>query len=62
MAYLSDQRPLKLGDLSRMAAQGEKITALTAYDSSFAALLERCGVEVLTHLSELIAALRRPSP
>lgn len=47
MAYLSDQRPLKLGDLSRMAAQGEKITALTAYDSSFAALLERCGVEVL---------------
>jgi len=47
MAYLSDQRPLKLGDLSRMAEQGEKITALTAYDSSFAALLEQCGVEVL---------------
>jgi 3-methyl-2-oxobutanoate hydroxymethyltransferase len=47
MAYLSDQKPLKLGDFAKMRAAGEKIAVLTCYDSSFASLLERAGVEML---------------
>jgi 3-methyl-2-oxobutanoate hydroxymethyltransferase len=47
MAYLKDTKPLKLGDFSRMRAAGEKIVSLTAYDSSFAALVDRAGVELV---------------
>ena len=47
MAYLADQKPLKLGDFAKMRAAGEKIAVLTCYDSSFASLLERAGVEML---------------
>ncbi len=47
MTYLSGDRPLKLTDFARMKASGEKIAMLTCYDASFAALQERCGVEVL---------------
>ena len=47
MAYLSDQKPLKLGNFAKMRAAGEKIAVLTCYDSSFANLLERAGVEML---------------
>jgi 3-methyl-2-oxobutanoate hydroxymethyltransferase len=47
MSYLADQRPLRLGDFARMKQAGEKIATLTAYDASFAALLDRCGVEIL---------------
>ncbi|MDB5568844.1 MAG: panB [Hyphomicrobiales bacterium] len=47
MAYLADSKPLKLGDFAKMRAAGEKIAMLTCYDSSFAALLERAGVEAL---------------
>ena len=46
VAYLDDARPVRLGDFTRMAAKGEKIAALTCYDSSFAALLDRNGVEL----------------
>ncbi len=47
MSYLEDAKPLKLHDFARMRAAGEKIPVLTCYDASFAALLDRCGVEVL---------------
>jgi 3-methyl-2-oxobutanoate hydroxymethyltransferase len=47
MAYLADQKPLKLGDFAKMRAAGEKIAVLTCYDSSFAALMERAGAEAL---------------
>ena len=33
--------------LLAMRAAGDKITMLTAYDASFASLMDRCGVEVL---------------
>jgi 3-methyl-2-oxobutanoate hydroxymethyltransferase len=33
--------------LQAMRTNGEKIAMLTAYDSSFAALMDRCGVDVL---------------
>lgn len=36
-----------LTHLQNMRTQGEKITVLTAYDASFAALFDRCGIEVL---------------
>lgn len=38
---------LTLTKLQKMKRQGEKIAMLTAYDASFAALLEAAGVEVL---------------
>ena len=47
MAYLAERKPLKLGDLAKMRAAGEKIAVLTCYDASFASLLDRAGVDVL---------------
>jgi 3-methyl-2-oxobutanoate hydroxymethyltransferase len=47
LAYLEDTKPLKLGDIARMRAAGEKIAMLTSYDASFAAMLDRCGVDVV---------------
>lgn len=40
-------RTVTVTQLREMKAAGERIAALTAYDASFAALEERCGVEVL---------------
>jgi 3-methyl-2-oxobutanoate hydroxymethyltransferase len=47
MSYLENSRPVTLTELARMRAEGEKIAVLTCYDSSFAALLERNGVDIL---------------
>ncbi len=46
MAYLDTTKALGLRDFARMRAAGEKIASLTCYDSSFAALLDRAGVEL----------------
>jgi len=40
-------RRLTLHDLAKLYASGEKITMLTCYDASFAALCEAAGVETL---------------
>lgn len=51
--YLSEnQHPARskavtLPSLMELRKKGEKITMLTCYDASFAALMDRCGVEVL---------------
>lgn len=47
MSYLENMRPVNLTELARMRAEGERIAVLTCYDASFAALLDRCGVDVL---------------
>ncbi len=47
MSYLENSKPVTLTELARMRAEGEKIAVLTCYDASFAALLERNGVDVL---------------
>lgn len=47
MSYLQDQKPVTLHELARMRAAGEKIAVLTCYDASFAAVLDRCGVDVV---------------
>ncbi|HWS11266.1 MAG TPA: 3-methyl-2-oxobutanoate hydroxymethyltransferase [Rhodocyclaceae bacterium] len=48
MTYLQEPRkPVTLTELGRMRGAGEKIAVLTCYDASFAALLDRCGVDVL---------------
>ena len=48
MSYLQDQnKPVTLFELGKMRAEGRKITMLTGYDASFAALLERCGVDTI---------------
>jgi len=40
-------RSLSIPALTAMKARGEKIAALTAYDASFARLLDRAGVDVI---------------
>ena len=36
-----------IADLQQMKQSGQKITSLTAYDASFAALLDQAGVDIL---------------
>lgn len=50
--YLQDndaahRKAVTIPALMALRAKGEKITMLTCYDSSFAALMDRCGVEIL---------------
>lgn len=40
-------KPINLSTLRKMKQTGEKFTCLTAYDFTFARLLDQCGVEVL---------------
>lgn len=47
MSYLQDNKPINLFELGKMRAEGRKIAMLTCYDASFAALLDRAGVDVL---------------
>ncbi len=47
MTYLASSKPVTLPELLRLKREGEKIAMLTCYDASFAALLDRCGVDVL---------------
>ncbi|HEY1726584.1 MAG TPA: 3-methyl-2-oxobutanoate hydroxymethyltransferase [Steroidobacteraceae bacterium] len=43
----SDRPPVTLSTLDQMKQRGEKIACLTAYDASFAALLDAGGVDVV---------------
>jgi 3-methyl-2-oxobutanoate hydroxymethyltransferase len=43
----SPRPPVNLGTLHRMKAEGEKIAWLTAYDASFAMLVDAAGVDVV---------------
>ncbi|MFZ6644012.1 3-methyl-2-oxobutanoate hydroxymethyltransferase [Undibacterium sp. TC4M20W] len=45
--YLQDRKAVSIPGLIAMREKGEKITMLTAYDASFASLMDRCGVEIL---------------
>ncbi|HTH40416.1 MAG TPA: 3-methyl-2-oxobutanoate hydroxymethyltransferase, partial [Rhodocyclaceae bacterium] len=47
MSYLENSKPITLHELRRLYTAGEKIATLTGYDASFAALLDRNGVEVI---------------
>lgn len=47
MSYIEAVKPLTIAHFARMRAANEKIAALTCYDASFAAVLERAGVEIL---------------
>ncbi len=47
MTYLASTKPITLPELGRMKREGEKIAMLTGYDASFAALEDRCGVDVI---------------
>ena len=47
MGYLQGDKPITITKLLAMHAEGEKITMLTAYDSTMSALLNRCGIEVI---------------
>ena len=46
MSYLQDEKPVTLSELAKMRSEGRKIAMLTCYDASFAALLERAGVDI----------------
>jgi 3-methyl-2-oxobutanoate hydroxymethyltransferase len=39
--------PVTLSTLAKLKASGEKIACLTAYDASFAALIDSCGTDVV---------------
>jgi 3-methyl-2-oxobutanoate hydroxymethyltransferase len=43
----ADRPPVTLSTLARMRADNEKIASLTAYDASFAVLLDEAGVDVV---------------
>jgi 3-methyl-2-oxobutanoate hydroxymethyltransferase len=45
--YLQDRKAVTITTLNTLREQGEKITMLTCYDASFAAMMDRCGVEIL---------------
>ena len=47
MSYLQGDKPITISKLLSMRAEGEKITMLTAYDSTMSALLNRCGIEAI---------------
>lgn len=47
MTYLQDNKPITLFQLGKMRAEGRKVVMLTCYDASFAALLDRAGVDVI---------------
>jgi len=47
MGYLQGEKPITISKLLAMHAEGEKITMLTAYDSTMSALLNRSGVETI---------------
>lgn len=47
MSYLAPDKPVTLHELGARYAAGEKIATLTAYDASFAALLDRCGIDAI---------------
>ena len=43
----ADRPPVTLGTLARMRAERQKIACLTAYDASFAVLVDNAGVDVV---------------
>jgi 3-methyl-2-oxobutanoate hydroxymethyltransferase len=43
----SDRPPVTLNTLGQMKQRGEKIACLTAYDASFAALLDSAGIDIV---------------
>lgn len=45
--YLQDRKAVTIPALIALRQQGEKISMLTCYDASFAAMMDRCGVEML---------------
>jgi 3-methyl-2-oxobutanoate hydroxymethyltransferase len=45
--YAEVIRTLSVQDLAAMKKAGEKITSLTAYDASFAALVDQAGIDVI---------------
>jgi 3-methyl-2-oxobutanoate hydroxymethyltransferase len=47
MGYLQGDKPITISNLLAMHAAGEKISMLTAYDSTMSALLNRCGIETI---------------
>jgi len=47
MGYLQGDKPITITKLLAMYAEREKITMLTAYDSTMSALLNRCGIEAI---------------
>jgi len=47
MGYLQGEKPMTISKLLAMRAEGEKITMLTAYDSTMSALLNRSGVDTI---------------
>src|SRR4029453_14443259 len=58
-------RKVRVPDLARMKARGERIVMLTAYDATMARLLDRAGIDMLLvgdSLGHVILGLDTPIP
>jgi 3-methyl-2-oxobutanoate hydroxymethyltransferase len=44
---MSSRTPLTISDLNQMKRRGEKIAMLTCYDATFAAAMDRAGVDII---------------
>lgn len=47
MTYLQNDKPITLFELGKMRSEGRKITMLTCYDASFAAILDHAQVDTV---------------
>ena len=45
--YLQDRKAVTIPSLLSQRQKGDKIAMLTCYDASFAALMDRCGVDII---------------
>ena len=45
--YLQDRKAVTIPSLLSLRQQGDKIAMLTCYDASFAALMDRCGIDII---------------
>lgn len=45
--YVNTRKSLTVSDLAAMKQAGEKISCLTAYDASFSALIDQCGIDLI---------------
>jgi 3-methyl-2-oxobutanoate hydroxymethyltransferase len=41
------EKPLSINDITAMKRNGEKISCLTAYDASFAAVIDKVGIDIM---------------
>lgn len=44
---MTDNKPVRVPDITAMKARGENVTVLTAYDATMASILDQAGIDIL---------------